>query len=98
MIADALTIAHANARSFPGKSNVLLLMEAQSEWFKEFEQTEYKARTDDYMKLKEKFAEIFLRRMYKYVLAAAPLCSFLYARQRRTFSPFQLALFQARPI
>ena len=51
---------------FPGKSNVLLLIEAREEWFEPFIDEEYKGRSEGYKAFKSQFEEMFLDRLFKY--------------------------------
>jgi len=57
------------AERYPGKSNLLLLAEAQWEWFKDFDSTRpspSSEREPGYLRIKQLWKDVFLERVYKY--------------------------------
>jgi len=57
------------ATRYPGKSNLLLLAEAQWDWFKDFDSTRpspSSEREPEYLRIKELWKGVFLERVYKY--------------------------------
>lgn len=50
----------------PGRSNVLLLTEAKSEWFAEWQDEAFNERSHGYKQFKERFKPLFLERLFRY--------------------------------
>jgi len=51
---------------YPGRSTIEIITVAKYEWFKEWENTKWKKRGDEYDVLKEKLAQRLLEHLYKY--------------------------------
>lgn len=51
---------------YPNCSDLLLLIEAKWDWFKDIDIGHYGARAEEYKAYKDKFSGMFLERMYKY--------------------------------